>query len=67
MIMEILEKIFIIKDGEIEFVAKDVCSILELENVSQAVDRLDEDEKGICIIYTPGGPQGMLTKGECTS
>jgi prophage antirepressor-like protein len=27
------------------FVAKDVCKILDLENVSRAIDKLDEDEK----------------------
>lgn len=31
--------------GEPWFVAKDVCDILELGNVSQAVSRLDDDEK----------------------
>ena len=32
-------------DGEVWFVAKDVCDILELENVSKAVSALDDDEK----------------------
>ena len=34
----------IVRDGEPWFVAKDVCKCLELENVSQACARLDEDE-----------------------
>lgn len=33
------------KQGEPWFVAKDVCDILELGNVSQAVSKLDDDEK----------------------
>lgn len=34
----------IVRDGEPWFVAKDVCKCLELDNVSQACARLDEDE-----------------------
>ncbi len=33
------------EDGEPWFVGKDVCSILEIENPSNAYSRLDEDEK----------------------
>lgn len=46
-------------DGEPWWVAADVCRILEITNVSQAVASLDEDEKGICNVYTPGGNQKM--------
>lgn len=54
------------------FVAKDVCAALGLPNVSLAIsgraDRdesgLDEDEKGIAIVNTLGGPQEMLTVNE---
>lgn len=35
----------IMKDGEPWFVAKDVCNVLELENVGQALTCLDDDEK----------------------
>lgn len=35
------------KDGEPWFVAVDVCKALELEQVSRAMDRLDEDERGL--------------------
>ena len=52
------------KDGEPWFVAKDACTILELEDVSKAVRRLDEDEKGTNSILTPGGPQEMLCVNE---
>ena len=33
------------KDGETWFVAKDVCDILEIQNVTQAINQLDDDEK----------------------
>lgn len=33
------------KNSEMLFAAKDVCDILELNNVSQALSRIDEDEK----------------------
>jgi len=39
------------------WVAKDVCNILGLTNVSMSVERLDEDEKGISKIDTLGGNQ----------
>ncbi len=47
-------------DGEPRFVAVDVCKALDLTQVSQAVGRLDDDEKGSYIITTPGGPQQVL-------
>lgn len=48
----------IIIDDEPWFVAKDVCAILELPNVGQALSRLDEDEKNTIILNdgTPGNP-----------
>ena len=46
----------VINDGEPWFVAKDVCDILDIDNPSKAVGRLDDDEKGITNTYTPGGP-----------
>ena len=50
--------------GEPWWVAADVCEILEHSNVSKAVSRLDEDEKGITDVYTPGGSQQMLCVNE---
>ena len=35
---------FIQQNGEIWFVAVDVCRVLEIDNVSQALTRLDDDE-----------------------
>lgn len=37
----------IAKDGEPWFVAKDICTVLGLSNVSQSLAILDEDERGI--------------------
>ncbi len=53
------------KDGEVWFVAKDVCDILEYANTSKAIaDHLDDDEKGITKCYTPGGEQNMTIISE---
>lgn len=51
-------------DGEPWFVAKDVCVILELGNVTEATRNLDEDERGSAMLNTPGGPQEMLIISE---
>ncbi|MBD2473148.1 BRO family protein [Nostoc sp. FACHB-145] len=51
-----------------EWVAADVCAILEIKNVSDALTSFDQDEKGIANVYTPGddNPKGqeMLTVTE---
>lgn len=52
------------RGGAPVFVAADVCAILDLGNVSMAVAKLDEDEKGISSVETPGGVQDMLTVTE---
>ena len=44
-------------DGEICWIAADVCSILEHSNSRVALSRLDDDEKGVTNVYTLGGPQ----------
>jgi prophage antirepressor-like protein len=46
------------ENGDPIWNAKDVCEILEID-VSQT-RRLDEDEKGLREIQTPGGPQNMV-------
>jgi len=50
--------------GEIWMVVKDVCDVLGLSNSRQAIETLDGDEKGVTIIDTPGGPQGMSVINE---
>jgi prophage antirepressor-like protein len=49
----------VVVDGEPWFVAKDVCDILELSDVSMSLAKLDDDEKGTNKICTPGGMQDM--------
>ena len=51
-------------DGEPWFVAKDVCSVLEHSNYRMAVQELDDDEKGVRNVYTPGGMQAMTVISE---
>lgn len=50
------------KDGEVLFVANDLCQILSID--STQVRRLDEDEKGLHLIQTPGGNQQMTVVNE---
>jgi prophage antirepressor-like protein len=50
------------EDGNPEWVAKDVCHILDMD-VTQT-RRLDDDEKGLREIQTPGGPQNLVTVNE---
>ena len=52
------------KGGEPWFVAKDVCDILALGNPRSSIALLDEDERGVDIIYTPGGNQEMTIVSE---
>jgi prophage antirepressor-like protein len=47
------------REGNLWFVAKDICDVLEIQNSSDALTALDEDEKGVGEIYTLGGPQNM--------
>ncbi|WP_294542211.1 Bro-N domain-containing protein [uncultured Rhodoblastus sp.] len=54
----------VIDDEEPWFVAKDVCDILGLKNSSQAIARLDEDEKGLIFIETHGGLQNAAAVNE---
>lgn len=51
-------------DGEPWWIAKDVCSILDLNNVSMALDGLEDDEKGISKVDTLGGKQNMAIINE---
>lgn len=44
-------------DGEPWFVAIDVCAAIEVDRT--AVRRLDDDEKGVHLMHTPGGDQRL--------
>ena len=51
-------------DGEPWFVSSDVCSILDIANTTRATDGLDNDEKGLHIMKTPGGNQQVSIVNE---
>jgi prophage antirepressor-like protein len=44
-------------NGNPWFVVKDVVDVLGIVNSRQAIQGLDEDEKGVCKVYTLGGDQ----------
>lgn len=52
------------KNGEPVFVAKDICAILDLGNPRSSIALLDDDEKGVHSVDTPGGRQQMTTVTE---
>jgi prophage antirepressor-like protein len=52
------------RDGEPWFFAKPLCEQIDLTNVSQAVSRLDDDEKGIYSSDTLGGRQDVSIVNE---
>lgn len=54
----------IMRDGEPWFVAKDLCDVLEIINVSQASSRVNEDEKGFHTVQTDGGLQRLSVVSE---
>ena len=43
------------RNGELWFVAQDVCDVLEHSNSRMAIQSLDEDEKGVSKVYTLTG------------
>lgn len=47
------------EEGESWFVAKDVCEVLDLMDFKTSLRSLDEDEKGVHSMPTPGGNQRM--------
>ena len=57
-------RVIIDKHGNPWWVAKDVCAVLGIGNVCDAMSRLDADEKGIGLIDTLGGNQRMATVNE---
>ena len=52
----------VIRDGEPWFVAADVCAVLEIQNVTQALSRLDEDEKAMFNIGLSGGATNCINE-----
>ena len=54
----------IVLGSEPWFVAADVCKALQLTNSRVMLKSLDDDEKGVSSIYTPGGEQKMAVVNE---
>lgn len=56
--------VYVVYDEQEEpwWVAKDVCEVLGID--ATQTRRLDEDEKGLRFLQTPGGPQELLTINE---
>lgn len=52
------------QNGEIWFVGADVCRVLGLKNARSSLALLDEDEKGVHTMDTPGGEQDMIIVSE---
>lgn len=51
-------------DGEAWFVLKDVCEVLHLGTTAKVAERLDDDEKSMNQIHTPGGTQNVTVVNE---
>jgi len=54
----------VIKDGNPWFVAADLCAVLGIKNVPDAVRNIPERDKGKGLTSTPGGPQAVLILSE---
>ncbi|CAJ0734732.1 BRO-N domain-containing protein [Ralstonia mannitolilytica] len=52
----------VVRDGEPWFVAADLCAALHLD--ATAIRKLEEDEKGLHSMQTPGGTQSMAVISE---
>lgn len=50
------------KEGEPWFVAADVCKVLEIDQVTNAIRKLDDDEKKATLISIKGGNGAVSTK-----
>lgn len=50
--------------GDPWFVAADICGVLELSNRHSSLALLDDDEKGVHSMDTPGGPQELAVVNE---
>lgn len=52
------------RDGVVLWVLTDVCSVLDIRNSRDAANRLDDDERGVAITDTLGGPQEITVINE---
>ena len=56
------KEVMVIKDdnSELQFIAIDICRILDIKNVSQALNNLDDDERLIYKIHISGQMRDVL-------
>ena len=54
----------VVIDGMPWFVAKDVCEVLELSDVSMSVAKLDDDEKLVQKLFVSGQNRDMIIINE---
>lgn len=47
------------RESDIWFVLKDICYLLSIKNPRFVWERLDDDERSVGKIYTPGGKQSL--------
>ena len=52
------------KDGELWWVLKDVCEVIGIAKHTNVAARLEDDEKGACVMGTPSGQQSMIIINE---
>jgi prophage antirepressor-like protein len=52
------------KAGDLWFVLRDVCEVLGIDNPRNVAARLDDDEKGVCLVDTLGGQQRVTAINE---
>lgn len=51
-------------DGEPWFVLTDLCRVLDIANARNVAARLDDDQKGVRLLDTPGGRQNLTVVSE---
>jgi prophage antirepressor-like protein len=54
----------VMRDGNPWFVAADVCKVLGIKNSRDALEKLDDDEKGVALTDTLRGPQEVSIVSE---
>lgn len=54
----------IMLSGETWFIARDVCKAVQFTNVSDAISKLDADDRGVASTDTPGGRQDVAVVSE---
>jgi prophage antirepressor-like protein len=54
----------VLVEGIIWWVLKDVCGVLGIEKHRDVAARLDDDERGLVLVDTPGGKQEMIIVNE---